>query len=228
MATQYAFGKIVTDGLVLSLNAADRNSYPGSGTTWTDMSGNGNNGTLTNGPTFSSVNGGTFVFDGVDDTVTGFTFTNVGANNTTSAIWYKWNGVNQARTLTYLGSGGATGMGFYINNGNGNVGNIVTVLYGGFFNSAIDIGTSSATLVSGVATYLVITRDTATTSFYQNGVLLGTTTRTPGGNTSTLSFSFTQSTPPAGQIPAIQFYNRALSASEVAQNYNAQKSRYGL
>jgi len=54
MAIQYANGKIVTDGLVLCLNAADKNSYPGSGTTWTDISGNGNSGTLTNGPTFNS------------------------------------------------------------------------------------------------------------------------------------------------------------------------------
>ena len=69
MATQYANGKIVTDGLVLSLNAADRNSYPGSGTTWTDTSGNGNNGTLTNGPTFNSGNGGYIQFDGTNDRV---------------------------------------------------------------------------------------------------------------------------------------------------------------
>ena len=62
--------KIVTDGLVLALDAANVKSYPGSGTTWTDMSGNGNNVTLTNGPTFSSDNGGSIVFDGVNDTAT--------------------------------------------------------------------------------------------------------------------------------------------------------------
>ena len=58
---------IVTDGLVLCLDAADKKSYPGSGTTWTDRSGNGNNSTLTNGPTFDSANGGSIVFDGSDD-----------------------------------------------------------------------------------------------------------------------------------------------------------------
>jgi hypothetical protein len=57
----------VTDGLVLSLDAANNKSYPGSGTTWSDLSGNGTNGTLTNGPTFSSANGGIIVFDGVND-----------------------------------------------------------------------------------------------------------------------------------------------------------------
>jgi len=59
---------IVTDGLVLALDAADKNSYPGSGTTWNDLAGS-NNGTLTNGPTFDSGNGGSIVFDGVDDYV---------------------------------------------------------------------------------------------------------------------------------------------------------------
>ena len=60
---------IVTDVLVLCLDAANRRSYPGSGNSWLDLSGNGNNGTLTNGPTYSSANGGSLVFDGVDDYV---------------------------------------------------------------------------------------------------------------------------------------------------------------
>ena len=67
MATQYAFGKIVTNGLVLALDAADRNSYPGSGTTWFDVSGNNNHITLTNGPTFDSGSIKSISFDGVDD-----------------------------------------------------------------------------------------------------------------------------------------------------------------
>ena len=61
--------KLVTDGLVLWMDAADRTSYPGSGTTWTDLTRNGYNGTLTNGPTFSSANGGAIVLDGTDDYV---------------------------------------------------------------------------------------------------------------------------------------------------------------
>ena len=62
--------RIVTDGLVLHLDAADRNSYPGSGTTFTDLSGNGNNATLQNGTSYSSDNGGTLVYDGADDKIT--------------------------------------------------------------------------------------------------------------------------------------------------------------
>ena len=58
---------VVTSGLVLWLDAGQTRSYPGSGTTWYDLSGNGNNGTLTNGPTYSSTNGGDLIFDGADD-----------------------------------------------------------------------------------------------------------------------------------------------------------------
>ena len=58
--------KIVTDGLVLCLDAANPKSYPGSGTTWTDLSGNGNNGTLVNGASYNSVNNGVFVLDADD------------------------------------------------------------------------------------------------------------------------------------------------------------------
>jgi hypothetical protein len=61
--------KIVTDGLVLCLDAANSRSYPGSGTTWFDLSGNGNNGTLANGPTFNANNNGSIVFDGTNDYV---------------------------------------------------------------------------------------------------------------------------------------------------------------
>ena len=61
---------IITDGLVLYLDAANTKSYIGSGTTWKDLSGNSNDGTLTNGPTFDSGNSGSIVFDGVDDFVT--------------------------------------------------------------------------------------------------------------------------------------------------------------
>ena len=60
---------IVTDGLVLCLDAGNRKSYVGTGVTWTDLSGRGNTGTLTNGPTYNSVNGGSIDLDGTNDYV---------------------------------------------------------------------------------------------------------------------------------------------------------------
>ena len=70
MATYYS-PKIVTNGLVLCLDAGNTKSYSGSGTTWTDLSESATNGTLTNGPTFNSDNKGSIVFDGIDDYIAG-------------------------------------------------------------------------------------------------------------------------------------------------------------
>ena len=93
---------IITQGLVLALDAADRNSYPGTGTAWTDLSGNGNNGTLTNGPTYNSANGGSIVFDGSNDYVN-FSYNsslNIGGLNITLSSWVR------PTSLVNLNSGG--------------------------------------------------------------------------------------------------------------------------
>jgi hypothetical protein len=93
--THIATKGIVQSGLVLNLDAGVSSSYPGSGTTWTDLSGNGNNGTLVNGPTFSSDNGGNIVFDGVDDHITtpltmGDVISNT--NKITATTWFRRTG----------------------------------------------------------------------------------------------------------------------------------------
>ena len=69
MSTSFSFKPIVTDGLVLYLDAANTKSYTGTGTTWYDLTKNGNNGVLTSGPVYNSENGGNITFDGVDDYV---------------------------------------------------------------------------------------------------------------------------------------------------------------
>ena len=90
---------IIKDGLVLTLDASSQRSYPGSGTTWYDLSGNGNNGTLTNGPTFDSGNGGSIVFDGTNDYVNGPTTNSVIGNNISLislSAWVKITGTGAA------------------------------------------------------------------------------------------------------------------------------------
>ena len=83
---------IIQDGLVFEVDASDRNSYPTTGTTWFDLSGNRNNGTLTNGPTFNSANGGSIVFDGTNDFVNcGTSFTNL-TTQLSINLWGKING----------------------------------------------------------------------------------------------------------------------------------------
>jgi len=224
----YRGPNIVTNGLVLNLDAANVKSYPGSGTTWRDLSGNNNTGTLINGPIFTNSEGGGLIFDGVDDYVSTNLVT-VGTNNTTNILWYKWNGVNQARVLTYIGLTSTNGMGFYINNGtnSGTDGNRVSVLYGGSFFNAINVGTTG-TLIANTYTQLVLSRDTATTRLYQNGTLIGSTTSTPLQNSSNMNFSFGGTLFAAGTAAIAQVYNRDLSASEILQNYNSIKSRFNL
>ena len=90
------FPSIVTNGLVLCLDAGNQLSYPGTGTTWNDLSRNGNNGTLTNGPVFNS--GGSMVFDGVDDyisTNTNSSLTQAGSIQFTAEIWAKKSASNK-------------------------------------------------------------------------------------------------------------------------------------
>ena len=218
--------KIITDGLVMNLSAFDRNSYVSGSTTWNDVSGQGNNGTLVNGPTFNSGNGGSIVFDGTNDYVN-TTYTANTLNNTTQNVWYKWDGVNQIKVLTYLGNSSTNGFGFLIHDGgsSGNIGNKVGILYGGAVYNAIT--PNFATLTASWA-YFTIIRTSTTTTLYVNGVLIGFTNTTPNLG-ATYEFDYGDVTAGAsGSVGSISFYNRALSFQEVLQNYNATKSRFGL
>lgn len=237
MATQYAFGKIVTSGLVLSLNAADRNSYSGSGNTWTDMSGNSNNGTLTNGPTFSSANGGSIVFDGVDDRV---------ECGNASIVPNSWT-VN-----CWLIHTKTTGVSVFVGRSGGPPNYDQNLILGWSAGSGFDSKffvsgktitgvyspcTSSFVAVTGSIYNLVGCFDTTTTtlSLYVNGILNNTKVIgalfTTGSNLA-IQVGCSDGTNPGnfmrGNIYTTQIYNRALSPLEVQQNYNAQKSRFGL
>jgi hypothetical protein len=222
----YYQAPISTNNLALAIDPGNLVSYPGTGTTLNGLSPSGYTATLTNGPTYSSANGGTIVLDGVDDTIT-TSLTRVGYSNTTQIIWYKWDGVNKIASIMYLGDGGSTGYGFIVHDGSSSgVGNKVGILYGGSYYNAINVGTTYGTLVSGVWTQLAVTRDSTTTYLYQNGNLLGYTTRNPNGSASTLSLGV--SSVVGGSIGPALFYNRALSADEIGQNFNCYKSRFGL
>ena len=216
-----AFGNgpyIVTNGLVLALDAADRNSYPGSGTTWTDVSGNGNNGTLTNGPTFNSANGGCIVFDGVDDYAT---FSSVSIQ--TICFWGRFD-----PTITGLA-------GLVCNSVAGDGGSLRTE--GGTFRATAPNAPNSADFQNGYVSsfmingqsnlstnasgyYIVPNGRTLTQDFYL-GALGG------GLSVSTLSHTFNGRLY-KGRIYAVYFYNRRLSNDELLQNYNATKSRFNL
>ena len=230
MATQYAFGKIVTDGLVVSLNAADRNSYPGSGTTWTDMSGNGNNGTLVNGPTFSSANGGAIVFDGTNDYVA-----TAGISATVSALTIAtWLFVTEPQPNDYSsvifsrgGGGAVTGLHFLGTAFGGNGYKLSYTYNGGGYTW----GGAPAVTPSVWNSVTLVLRSTGA-FFYMNGQL----SASEAGSLATTNLSALQIGRDSstfgryykGNLANTLIYNYALSASEITQNYNAQKSRFGL
>ena len=218
MATKYS-PKIVTNGLVLSLDAANNKSYPRSGTTWTDLSGNSNNGTLTNGPTFSGANGGSIVFDGTNDyTSTNFKpsgersyFIWVKFSSLTHSSGYQLTGTQESNAFTYIGIENGGGIYYYAGaSTGGNIGNPVTV------NTWVNIG--FALFPDG------------SRRVYKNGIEIHYNTGGLGG-TATLEFSvgcINQNHFITGNISQVSIYNRALSATEILQNYNATKNRFGL
>jgi hypothetical protein len=221
--------QLVTDGLVLALDAANTVSYPGSGTTWTDLSGNGRNGTLTNGPTYSGSDGGSLVFDGVND------YVNFSSNILTSAITaiscFMWiYPKSDGTALSILGQ---------------------SSIDTSYHHSAIEIGSSGQLRMSmwhGSLTNRVnstlsfnswnnvgFTYSGTTLTGYLNGLSVGTTTFT-WSKPSNLYFGImaVDSTNMGtnaygdGNVSSFFTYNRALTASEIQQNYNATKSRFGL
>ena len=214
------YGGIVKDGLVLNLDAAKRDSYPTTGTTWRDISGNQNNGTLTNGPTFNSDNGGSIVFDGVDDiSVHG---SSLYVDNFTLSAWvYKTSPGTQ--TIIAKGTSGFI-LNFYLRIG-GNSG------FWGTNSVFTELAIPDLTLSTWNNT--VLTYDRTSLKYYLNGIYINQTlaTNIPSSTTSNLivgrlgDFNGQYWT---GRIAQTSIYNRALSATEVLQNFNAQKSRFGL
>ena len=220
--------KIVTDGLVLCLDAADQNSYSGSGNTWYDLSGNGNNGTFgpgTAAPTFSSGNGGSIVFGGDDYTTT--TSSGIVNNNISVDIWFN---VNSAKTYAALLGSNATEKYEMLIKSASNL--EISLAPGNYIqhNNILSINTWTNIIVSasnGVAWKV-----------YKNGVDLGTpaiiagTYQISGTGVSNIdqgrirnnvgSFAF------SGNIASTKIYNRALTPQEIQQNYNATKGRFGL
>lgn len=213
------YGNIVTSGLVLNLDAAKRDSYPGSGTTWRDISGNSNNGTLTNGPTFNSDNYGSIAFDGVDDYVLLPNGLLSGTGDFTVNQFIKPNGSVVGTTF-----------------GNFSTGNLQVLFGTNYIGMWLD--NNSTYLINPLSQYttnpvmITASRNGTTTYFHINGVLqkTGSSSSTIGTPSSQFRLGTNTATSETynGGIYTTQIYNRALSPSEILQNYNATKTRYGL
>jgi hypothetical protein len=215
---------IVTDGLVLYLDAANTKSYPGSGTVWRDISRGGNNGTLINGPTFNSENGGSIVFDGVNDHIT---FANPLNQSQLNQVWtvQSWVNITTKPRQRLLGGLNA---GLFIEYSQGN--NSLLYLNSGA-NDYYTYGGQFTSQGWALATFR-FNNATGNRQIWRNLSNISTTgpnkTSIPAGQSSTFTISFGGSDSILGKIANMLIYNKYLSDGEIAQNYNATKTRYGL
>ena len=221
---------IITNGLVLYLDAANKQSYVSGSTSWIDVSNNNNNGTLTNGPTFNTGSGGSIVFDGSNDYVeTGYVFPS--STSYTMAVWAKSSRTGFSNRL--MGNADSTvGLtGTDIIWGASSSTNIYIVRRAGSNDSNRDINTNFSGLNVGWH-YICVTYDNTGVGMILYVDTTSIATNTTLGFTSSLTFRIGRdgngSDAFNGNVAIVQIYNRALSASEVLQNYNATKGRFGL
>jgi prepilin-type N-terminal cleavage/methylation domain-containing protein len=205
---------IVTNGLVLNLDAGNPASYPGTGTTWTDLSGNSNNGTLVNGPTYNSANGGVIALDGVNDYID----VPINLTNTNYTI------MGAAR---YVVVGGRT---FSAKNNNWLMGHWSVSTqnhYAEGWVSDVQSGPSDTNwrIYAAIGNY-----SGDSWAHYVNGVLNAgpNTGGSNGPNGFAIGSYLGSSEFSNSHISNLLVYNRVLTAAEVQQNFNAMRGRYGL
>ena len=216
--------QIVRDGLVLYLDAANIKSYPGTGTNWTDILNN-KTCSLTNGPTFETTNKGSFIFDGVDDISSISNVNMSGFTSITINLWY-YSNVDSATALTRSSSTANAfilhyrGAGFYIitNDGiqSGYLGwentpeafkwNMITATWNGQFMKLY---------INGI-------KQNNEREYIGSGVLSDI-------NTIQVGYFFNVNQPRTnGRFSIFQIYNTALNDTQIKQNFNATRGRYGI
>ena len=224
---------VVQDGLVLNLDAGASTSYPGSGTSWSDLSGNGNTGTLTNGPTYSSDDGGSIVFDSVNDyaSVSSSASIPYGASARTISIWFYTNSTSWAsnvNTLFFYGAG-SIGQAFGIDM---DVYPKMEVFTWGGAGRDITFDTTYSQV--GWKNICVTYNGSTTILIYENGVFTQTSTLSDTCNTLSSNVYIGAINPSDnhpyydGNIAQVSIYNSALTAAEIQHNFSALRGRYGI
>ena len=220
----------ITDGgneTVLALDAGNPLSYPGTGTLWTDLSGNNNNGTLVNGPTFDSANGGSIVFDGNDDYVNCGNASNLQITVGTISAWVKTTtpGSDYRGIIVKQFS-----WGLYVQDGV-----LTTFDFGNSANRSTGINISDGTWKNITMTFTETVGTPSNNAIvYLNGNPVLTTTIKYVNNTINVelgrggSSGIGASQLLNGSISEAKIYNRVLSSTEILANFNATKGRYGL
>ena len=214
---------IARNGLVLNLDAGNTRSYAGTGNTTYDIAGTGITGSLFNGVGFNNANNGSFSFDGTNDYIEFLpsSIFNLGTGDFTFLAWHKTTNKSGYSTIFSIDDGNGTGIIFYTTIGSGVFRNWVA---GQARNGNIDICT-------GVWNLVALTRSSGNCTQFVNGVS-DVTFSAPGSlsvsGRSLFVGKILNELYYNGNISQVQIYNRALSSTEILQNYTALKTRYGL
>jgi len=214
---------IITNGLVLNLDAGNTLSYISGSNTWTDLSGNNNNGILTNGPTFTLANGGSIIFDGTDDHVE----ISGSASNTPSSmtlfcflytknvrseeIIAVQNNTSGYRFMSKIFNG--TGWGFRASQGSPEYQGVSTLINNNWYCLAVTYTTSN--LILYLNGNVELNQPSPSTLVHGGNIRLGDGI---GGAQAHLR----------ANLPVFMMYNRALTPLEIQQNFNALKGRFGM
>lgn len=255
MRTTSGGPNITTNGLILYYDAANPYSYVNGSTVWRDLTANGNDGTLTNGPTFVSENGGSLSFDATNDTVsTPLTLSSLSAlSNFSIDCWVKIDSYPTAaspnqynkttRNGVLVGAASYAGTAIYWT---GNSSGTSLHVYGYIRGTDLYRITTlyQVTTLGRYYNFTIVNNYTSGTfALYANGILYSSV----NGPTQEYNTSFAATAGNIGinkpqvdgggenvysylqcNVPMLKIYNRALTASQILQNYNANKSRFNL
>jgi prepilin-type N-terminal cleavage/methylation domain-containing protein len=213
---------IVTDGLVLNLDAGNLASYPGTGNTWFDLSGNNNNGTLVNGVGFNAANGGALSFDGVNDYVNlNFSFTQSSSTNSyTIVMGAKLSTSSSSRRQLWSSDNGGFDWGFGVGDGSR------FIIFSGdsahtgrLQDTSWHIFTAQWSSLFGTRLYIDNILDISTSTISYDSSISPTTSI---GRNPVFGEYWN------GNVSFVALYNRVLTPEEIAQNFNATRGRFGL
>jgi hypothetical protein len=230
---EFTGAPIVDTSLKLWLDAGQTSSYPGSGTTWTDLSGNGKNYTLTNGPTYSSTtNGGVITFAGASSQYATTATTLYNSTTFPAYTMNLWAYPTGAGNFVQVDGQTTPNTGYHYSAIEISAAGVIK--FGQWIGSMTTIATSTQSLNAWYN--LVITYSNSLAIAYVNGVSVGTSATTwsaPGANTfmalmATDTTNMGTGAYASGSLGAFMVYNRALTADEVATNFNALRGRYGI
>jgi hypothetical protein len=213
--------EIPNSGLVLNIDAANPRSYSGSGTVWTDLSGNSNNGTLVNGTGYNVNNIGTMVYDGVNDYTSSNYMPPAGTDPRTISVWFN-PAVLQNKNLLGYGTPSSHKMWDII-------------LYAGSVGVHLYATTAEAGTPYQVGQWqnITFTFTFPTITSYMNGIVKNSYSSSSINTGVTNTLSISQGVYNAyyyfnGSISNVRIYNRALSAAEIKQKFEATRGRYGV